>query len=412
MKNVQSIMILLLATSLLYSCTKWDDFKKYVKDGELLYTGKMDSVKIYSGKERVKLYGLLKSDPKLSRIAISWDNGADSVIYDYAKQNAGIDTFIRTIPVSEGVKSFKIITYDGQGNRSVDVFAIGTSYGDNFRKRMSDRPVTSLTYSDAGTTVNWDVIDLSAGPQYTEVQYEDNGTAKTVIVPVSEATTLLPGVKLVPPLRYRTIFRPDTTCIDTFATALAPHDAIADVTGLYLSNTGPGFQRNTFDGRWGTLAAPWITNTAAKNKDGVNGGYTSDSRWGYSGQICWETWGSTPVVDGKIYQVTSAPLPAGTYSLSFQYYSEIQSNSTVHCIVAEGGGGIPSLPALSTALGSAALYNGVPAGATAPSMEETRSIDFILTEPKLVSIGFLGNIAGNGNPGSYFVVRNITLVKK
>ena len=84
----------------------------------------------------------------------------------------------------------------------------------------------------------------------------------------------------------------------------------------------------------------------------------------------------------------------------------------MHCIVAEGGGGIPSLPALSTALGSAALYNGVPAGATAPSMEETRSIDFILTEPKLVSIGFLGNIAGNGNPGSYFVVRNITLVKK
>ncbi|SDC15509.1 DUF4998 domain-containing protein [Niabella drilacis] len=412
MKNVQLIIVLLLSTGIICSCSKWDGFKKYIQDGEILYTGKMDSVKIHSGKERIQLYGLLKSDPKLSKIVISWDNGADSAAYDYVKQYAGIDTFIRIIPVSEGVKSFKVITYDGAGNKSVDVFAIGTSYGDGFRKRMADRPVTSLTYSDAGTTVNWDVMDLSTGPKYTEVQYNDNGSTKTVTVPITDGSTLLPGVKLVPPLYYRTIFRPDATCIDTFATALQPHNVIADVTGLYLSNTGPGFARNTFDGRWGTLAPPWITNAAAKNKGGVNGGYTSDSRWGYSGQICWETWGSTPVVDGKIYQVTSAPLPAGTYTLSFQYYSEIQSNSTVHCIVAEGGGGIPSLPGLSTALGSAALYNGVPAGATAPSMEETRSIDFILTEPKLMSIGFLGNIVGNGNPGSYFVVRNITLVKK
>ncbi|MCF3111773.1 DUF5013 domain-containing protein [Niabella sp. CC-SYL272] len=411
MRTVQSILLLLLATSLVCSCTKWDDFKKYIKDGELLYTGKMDSVKIYSGKNRVRLYGLLKSDPKLSKIAISWNNGADSVVYDYAKQYAGIDTFVRTFPVNEGVKSFRILTYDAEGNKSVDVFGIGTSYGESFRKRISDRPVTSLTYSDGGTTINWDVIDLSTGPQYAEVQYEDNGAIKTVKAPITDATTLLPGVKLVPPLYYRTVFRPDTTCIDTFATAMQPHNVIADVTRLYLSNTGPGFARNTFDGRWGTLAAPWITNAAAKNKGGVNGGYTSDSRWGYSGLICWETWGNTPVVEGKIYQPTSAPLPAGTYILSFQYYSEVQSNSTVHCIVAAGGSGIPSLPDLSTALGSVALYNGVPVGATAPSIDETRSVQFTLTTPQVVSVGFLGNIVGNGNPGSYLVIRNLSLVK-
>lgn len=411
MKKFRSFIFLALIISVLISCKKWDDFKKYIDKGEVLYTGKMDSVKTYSGKERVMLEGLLKSDPKLNKIAIYWDNDKDSVVYDYTKQSPGIDTFRRTFPVSEGVKSFKIITYDTQGNKSVNVFAVGTSYGNNFRKRMSDRPITSLSYSAAGTTINWDQMDLSAGPQYTEIEYTAGTETKRLITPISEASTTLQGVSVVPPIRYRTIFKPDATSIDTFSTPFSDRSVIADVTGLYLSNAGPGFQRNSFDGRWGTLAAPWITNTAAKNKGGVNGGYTSDSRWNVSGLICWETWGNTPVTDGKIYQPTSAMLPAGTYTVSFQYYSELQSNSTVHCVVAAGGEGIPSLPNLATALGYTALYNAVPVGSTGPSLDETRTVKFTLATPQVVSIGFLGNIIGNGNPGSYLVIRNISLIK-
>lgn len=411
MKSIQSITITLITIVFLSACTKWDDFKKYIDNGEILYTGKMDSVKIYSGKERVMLTGLLKSDPKLERVGIYWDNGADSIIYDYTKQNPGIDSFSRTFAVKEGVKSFKIVTYDADNNKSVDVFAVGTSYGSNFRKRMSDRPITSVSYSSAGTTINWDQMDLNAGPLYTEIEYTDGGVVKTVQTPISASTTVLAGVNVVPPIKFRTIFRPDENCIDTFSTGYTLHNVIADVTGLYLSNVGPGFQRATFDGRWGTLAAPWITNAAAKNKGGVNGGYTSDWRWGNNGQICWETWGNTPVTDGKIYQPTSSPLPAGSYTVRFQYYSEIQSNSTVHCIAAAGGGGIPSLPNLSSALGYTSLYNSIPVGSTGPSIDETKSFTFTIDTPQVVSIGFLGNIVGNGNPGTYFVVRSISLIK-
>ncbi len=411
MKNILFILFLILTSCILFSCTKWDDFKKYIDTGEILYTGKMDSIKVYSGKERVMLTGLLKSDPKLSKIVISWDNAADSIVYDYTKQSTGIDSFVRTFRVSEGVKSFKILTYDAQGNKSVDMYAVGTSYGNNYRKRMSDRPITSVSYSATGTTINWDQMDMSAGPQYTEIEYTAGGETKRITTPIAAAATIIEGANVVPPINFRTIFKPDEKCIDTFATALTPHNVIADVTGLYLSNVGPGFLRNTFDGRWGTLAAPWVTNAAAKNKGGVNGGYTSDSRWGYSGQICWETWGNTPVTDGKIHQVTSAPLPAGSYTVRFQYYSEIQSNSTVYCIVAAGSDGIPSLPDLSTALGYTSLYNSIPVGATSPSLDETRSFTFTISSAQVVSLGFLGNIVGNGNPGTYFVLRNISLIK-
>ena len=199
---------------------------------------------------------------------------------------------------------------------------------------------------------------------------------------------------------------PTPTAIDTFYVAYESHGVKADITSIYLANYAKPFQRATFDGRWGTLAAPWITNAAARNKGGINGGYSSDA----GGVINWETWNNTPVIDGIIYQPTSSPLPAGNYIVSFDEYSEIQSNSSVYCVAASGGDGIPVLANLSTALGSVALFNGAVVGTTNPRITDTRSFTFKLTTPQVVSIGFLGNVVGNGNPGSYFQVFRIRLI--
>ena len=49
------------------SCSKWDDYKKYTAAGETVYSGKMDSVKIYSGNQRVQLMGLLSADPMITK---------------------------------------------------------------------------------------------------------------------------------------------------------------------------------------------------------------------------------------------------------------------------------------------------------------------------------------------------------
>lgn len=218
MKNIQTILFLIVISCIVFSCNKWDDFKKYIDEGEILYTGKMDSVKVYSGKERVMLTGLLKSDPKLTKIVISWDNNADSVVYAYTKQLPGIDSFSRTFPVREGVKSFKVLNFDANGNKSVDVFAVGTSYGNIFRRRMSDRPIISVTSNASGTTINWDQMDLTTGPQYTEIEYVSGGETKRITTPVTSASTFIGGVTLTRPILYRTIFKPDATCIDTFST--------------------------------------------------------------------------------------------------------------------------------------------------------------------------------------------------
>src|SRR5688572_1615534 len=94
-------------------------------------------------------------------------------------------------------------------------------------------------------------------------------------------------------------------------------NAPGNITPYFLSNTGDTTKGGGFtnagalvSNRWGTLAAPWVTNAAAKNKSG-EGGYSKDG----TGTLCWETWGNTPISNGIIYQPTSMPLPAGSYTL-------------------------------------------------------------------------------------------------
>jgi hypothetical protein len=405
----QYLLITIAMVTVLFaivSCSKWDDFKQYSANSETLYTGKLDSVKIYSGRLRVRLTGLLPADPKIVKARISWNDNKDSVVFPISK-SGGVETFDKIFPVDEGVKSFRIQTLDAAGNGSVVTTATGVVYGPKYESGLINRPVSSAELLSSGNTViNWDGFDTTSGAKGVYINYTNtSNNTVTVFAPVSQTTTTLNSYKSGTTFSYKTMYLPTATSLDTFYTTAQAKGVKTDITSLYLSNTGPGFQRATFDGRWGTLAAPWVTNTAAKNKGGVNGGYSSDA----GGVINWETWNNTPVTNGVIYQATSAPLPAGNYIVSFDEYSEIQSNSSVYCIASAGDSGIPVLANLSTALGYVALYNGANVGSTTPSATDTRSFTFTLANPQVVSIGFLANIVGSGNPGSYLQVKRIQL---
>ena len=404
---------LLLLLFIIGACSKIDDYRsKFMAGGSITYTGKMDSVYIFSGRNRAKVTGLFTSDPNIAKYRVFWNSRQDSTEVA-VKRTSGVDTarvIVSGLP--EGQMSFEIRTYDASGNSSIPVYVTAGVYGDLYQSSLVNRGVADASMQTNGTAlIKWADVNADAGVLNMEIKYTDNNNLQHDTLLTSIATgmsTVLPMYKLGSAFSYKTAYLPTPTAIDTFFTAFQDQGVKADVTSIYLSNTGPGFQRASFDGRWGTLAAPWVTNAGVKNKDnGINGGYTSDG----GGQINWETWNNTPVTDGKVYQPTSQPLPAGNYTVSFQYYSEIQSNSSVYCIAAAGSGGIPSLPNLSTALGYAALFNGANVGATWPNINETKSFSFTLASPQVVSIGFLGNIVGNGNPGSYFTVKYIKLIK-
>lgn len=207
----------------------------------------------------------------------------------------------------------------------------------------------------------------------------------------------------------------------TATPAIINPNAAGVITPYFLSNTGDTTKGGGFtvsgslvSSRWGTLASPWVTNTALKNKTGV-GGYSKDApSGGLAGTICMETWGNTPITDGITYQPTSMALPAGSYTLSVRYYSEVQTNSTVYMEVAAGNSGIPNTANISSALASIALANPAVIGTTKPNVTETKTLNFTIASSQVVSIGFLANLTwGNGtaDPGNYIRIDWLKLVK-
>lgn len=417
--NKTLLLTILVVSAMLLSCSKWDTYKQYTTNGEIIYSGKIDSVTAYSGYKRVRIAGVLTADPKVKTIKIFWNNNQDSIAFD-ANTSVVNGAFDQAFPVTEGLVNFTLFTYDAAGNKSVPVYTSATIYGDTYQNALQNRLISNAQMQTNGDAkIDWADVNANDGVIGMQIRYTDvaNEVHDTTIVSssptglVSALPNYKPGIKF----QYRTLYKPTTTAIDTFYTAFQ-EQAVRydlDVTSMYLGNYKTPFDViPSVDWRFATLAAPWITNASGKNKGGGTfGGWAAEPWQGTTGFINWETWGNTPVRDGIIYQPTAAALPAGKYTIEYNYYSEVQENSSVYCVVAAGSNGIPTLANLSTALASSKMYNGANIGTTGPSADETKSFSFTLDTPQVVSIGFLGNLLNTGDPGNYMIVRYIKLIQ-
>lgn len=279
--------------------------------------------------------------------------------------------------------------------------------------------ITSVVSSNTINTVAFPGVDtvtingVNFGTDASKAVVSFNGTIAPIVTIADKKITVLAPDNFN--TGYVTVTMGGLTISGT--PAIINPTAAGDITPYFMSNTGVmdakggGFIRGAYDGsRWGTLAAPWITNTAGLNKSG-RGGYGREQWNGRDGFICWETWNNTPVLDGTIYQPTSMALPAGSYTITINYYGEIQTDSSVYLEVAAGGNGIPLLANISTALASAILYNGTTIGDTKPNFGGEATLNFTLGTSQVVSIGFLGNLKGRDTKGNYFLVKWMKLVK-
>lgn len=201
------------------ACTPMDDYKRFIGDGEISYTGRIDSVKVYSGKERVMIEGLLISDPKVCGCLIFWNNKKDSLDVPVVRTEK-VDTFRHIVNLPENLYNFELYTYDRFNNRSVPVYKSGHSYGNNFVSRLTNRPLSgSPVSSDQGLTVSFLPVDKTLGPIYTVVNYINNEEKEdTVHIAIDQETCSIKDYKLGSNFSHYTMYVPDTLCIDTFST--------------------------------------------------------------------------------------------------------------------------------------------------------------------------------------------------
>lgn len=237
------ITYLLFATATLYivGCKKMDDtYRQFVEDGEIVYVSKADSLEAHSGENRVELTWLLLSDPKVRSYKVYWDNKSDS-IGGTVQKSAQIDT-IRVIinNLDEGVHYFEVYMYGEDGNPSVQASVIGNSYGAIYQESLLPRIVKGASWG-ANNSIALELTPASHDAIRVEVEYEDkkNGPL-TYFVPSNMDTSTLMNVKDkkgVATLKYRTVFLPDSTAIDTF---------YSDYTTIKVIKSGQELDKSKF----------------------------------------------------------------------------------------------------------------------------------------------------------------------
>lgn len=224
-KHFSYSFLFLLALAGLGSCDSMDEgYKDLIKNGEISYTGKIESLEFFSGKNRAQIKGVFKSDPKITECRIFWNNRKDSISIPVVRTQAEdiLDVIIPNL--AENNYNFEVITYDKLGNKSIPVFTNGIVYGERYQLSLSNRPIVTSTLVGSKLTINFGTMDTSTGVFTTEVTYTNTSNVLTTVnVPyfiTGPINSVNPSVIISDykngSFSYRTLFKPDPKSIDTF----------------------------------------------------------------------------------------------------------------------------------------------------------------------------------------------------
>lgn len=216
MKKAITIIAVLL---LLATCADMNDIQqKFIENGEKVYVGKVDTLVVHGGYQRVKLSGMMYYAKTAEKSIIRWtvDGEKDSVIVDASDWRLKNDTLSVVIDgLREGTQRFFVQNYDKEGNKSLNVEVSGNVYGDQYIMSATSKMITQLTPLPEGLQLHWNMSEEAIG---VEVKYESNDGYKFFKESAKALTTLISDWKLAGTIQTRTILMPESGALDTLYT--------------------------------------------------------------------------------------------------------------------------------------------------------------------------------------------------
>ncbi len=379
--------------SILISCSELseiDDYKKYAEGGEISYTGKIDSLQMFPGKNRIKIRGLIISDPKVSEVRVYWNGGKDSLTKPL-ERTGGIDAVTVTIDnLNENIYNFEFRTFDDLGNSSIPVFETGSVYGERYQQSLSNRPVTLNELVENNLSIEFAEMDRNTGVIGTEIEYTStNDSEQTIFVPIDSTSTFFDDFSSGSTYSLRTVFLPEPNAIDTFYT---PYQTYIPIPTPVLKNASVPFHASAIDGRWGILDDPWLTNEAVK----IHNGHGGWDEWNGNIFNVESGWGAPAITNGKIYQVVEVVQPS-TFVLNVNILNtnhQPTDEGGAYFIVVKGEG-LPDVEELESSpeiLGYKRVLESSP---------RDYKVEFTIQEPnQIISVGYLTTQA-DGWPGRF-----------
>src|SRR5699024_6879507 len=185
---------------------------------------------------------LLLSDPKVRSYKVYWDSRKDSLEGTVQKTDEVDTVRVMVEDLEEGVHYFEIFMYGKDGTSSVQATAIGHAYGSIYQGALLPRIIRDAQWAP-GSAIGLDLTRASEDAVYTEVVYTDKTTGNTSalkIEPGAESDTIrnVKAVNNEAEIKYRTVFLPDSTAIDTF---------YSEYTSMNIIKTGLEMDKSKFE---------------------------------------------------------------------------------------------------------------------------------------------------------------------
>ena len=199
-------------------------YTDFIKDGPIVYIGKADSLKAFSGKNRIKLTWQMQNDPRGVKAHIYWKDRTESVEVDLDRSQKELEYTLENMQEASYV--FEVVIYDKYGHYSLPAEITGEVYGEIYTGFLNPRSYTKKSgkavYFNKDTQ-KWEMILNAIRDKTlvnTEVVYKDeNGNEKTLSWSERTAYTLaLEGYAEGGMVKYRSCFLPQEGAIDEFWT--------------------------------------------------------------------------------------------------------------------------------------------------------------------------------------------------
>lgn len=222
--KIYTALITLAVLGMCFSCTDINHLHEpYLERGEQIYLGKIDSVHMYAGKNRIEA-GLWFSDVRAKNLVVKYNGETDSICIPLEREPERplrSDSILIKIPnVNEGTAmTFKFIIYDANMKyKSLPVESMCSAYGDNYQESILNRRLINHSYENGTLTIGW-LRTGSIQILNTEIYYiQKNGEENMIKLLPNEVSCFIENVKAGSKVRYRSVFRPEASAIDLFYT--------------------------------------------------------------------------------------------------------------------------------------------------------------------------------------------------
>ncbi|WP_106830328.1 DUF4998 domain-containing protein [Parabacteroides pacaensis] len=207
----------------MYSCSDMNDMHDpWMKDGEITYVGRVDSIHAYSGRERV-LVSYWVTDPRVKKLIVYWNQKADSVIVPVTPHHPSDSLTVMIgegeTKIKEGDHTFFFYSYDERGHRSVKYETLLNVYGDRYQATLSNRSIKKVNCRENTLILEWGGSN-SNNEIGIEILYTDKeGKTKTFFAETAllAQAIVLENVDITKEVKYRTLFKPNPQALDTFS---------------------------------------------------------------------------------------------------------------------------------------------------------------------------------------------------